>query len=188
MSRFGELLKEARKRTKLTQQELGKKVPVDGSYISKMETGVESPPSREVAVRIADALGISDKMRRFFFFLAANVAGDEDMEGLKLSVVAGEESLGGLQPAITGTGALGSGVSIDAILPRFRTGRQQTETTPQQSDQNIGLLVEQTVDEAQLIPEQRILAEHLILENARSVCHVLAKKRDSAEEMSLGHL
>jgi transcriptional regulator with XRE-family HTH domain len=92
MSRFGELLKEARKRTKLTQQELGGKIPVDGSYISKMETGKEPPPTRYVAVKLADALGINDKIRRLVFFLTAYVAGDEDMEGLTLVKLADGEA------------------------------------------------------------------------------------------------
>ena len=37
MTRFGELLREARIRASLTQQELAKKVGINHSYISKME-------------------------------------------------------------------------------------------------------------------------------------------------------
>jgi transcriptional regulator with XRE-family HTH domain len=92
MSRFGELLKEARKRARLTQKKLGKKVGVDDSYLSRVERGVYPPPTREVAVKLAGALGIIDKIRRFVFFLAAYVAGDEDMEGLTLVKVADGEA------------------------------------------------------------------------------------------------
>jgi transcriptional regulator with XRE-family HTH domain len=84
MNRFGELLLIARKRAKLSQLALAKKVDVDDSYISRMERGVFTPPSREVVVRLAAALGISDKKERFAFLLAAGVASEEDVQGLKL--------------------------------------------------------------------------------------------------------
>jgi transcriptional regulator with XRE-family HTH domain len=84
MNRFGELLLIARRRTNLSQLELAKKVDVDDSYISRLERGVFSPPSREVAVRLADALGINEKDARLAFLLAAGVAREEDVQGLKL--------------------------------------------------------------------------------------------------------
>jgi transcriptional regulator with XRE-family HTH domain len=176
MSHFGELLIKYRQCAGLTQKELGEKVGVDDSYISRLERGVYQPPTREVVLKLADALGISGKIRRFVFFLAAYVAGYEDMEGLTLVEATEEEAPGGLQPAIAGTEALGSGVGLGALLSRYRKSQQQIETASQQLDQNIGLLVERTVTEAQLSPEKRILAGRLILENARSVCEVLAKE------------
>jgi transcriptional regulator with XRE-family HTH domain len=84
MNRFGELLLTARKRANLSQLKLAKKIDVDDSYISRMERGIFSPPSREVAVRLADALGINEKDARFAFLLAAGVAREEDVQGLKL--------------------------------------------------------------------------------------------------------
>jgi transcriptional regulator with XRE-family HTH domain len=112
MNRFGELLLEARKHARLTQEVLAKKVDVHNTYISKMETGVESPPSRGVAVRLADALGISnglvtlyvsvkDKaaLERFTFFLEANVAGSEDVQEIRLVEVEEDEALGSVQQA-----------------------------------------------------------------------------------------
>jgi transcriptional regulator with XRE-family HTH domain len=84
MNRFGELLLIARKRAKLSQLALAKKVEVDDSYISRMERGVFTPPSRDVAVRLAEGLGLSDKKERFAFLLAAGVANEEDVQGLKL--------------------------------------------------------------------------------------------------------
>jgi transcriptional regulator with XRE-family HTH domain len=84
MSHFGGLLKEARLRARLTQKELGEKVGVDDSYISKIEAGVNSPP-KGVILELLEALGIIKKSRRWQkFLLAAGVASAEDMEGFKL--------------------------------------------------------------------------------------------------------
>jgi transcriptional regulator with XRE-family HTH domain len=82
MNLFGGLLKEARTRAGLTQKELAERVGITDSYISKMETGVFPPPSREVAVKLADAVGISDKAERFSFLLTAGVVSEEDVKGL----------------------------------------------------------------------------------------------------------
>jgi transcriptional regulator with XRE-family HTH domain len=90
MNRFGELLREARKQAKLTQQELAEKVGVDDSYISKIETGTFQPPSREVVVALADALGISKKAERLSFLLAAGTVSNEDLEGIALVEMAEE--------------------------------------------------------------------------------------------------
>lgn len=80
----GELLREERERAGLTQEELAKKVGVDNSYISKMENEVASP-TRDVAVKLADALGLRKKSRRrLAFLLAAKVASEEDMKGFAL--------------------------------------------------------------------------------------------------------
>jgi transcriptional regulator with XRE-family HTH domain len=85
MNLFEELLKEARKRARLSQQALADKVGVDDSYISKMENGVDKRPSREKAVKLADALGLRKKSRRRLeFLLAAGVTSEEDLEGFKL--------------------------------------------------------------------------------------------------------
>lgn len=200
MNRFRELLREARKRAGLTQWILGEKVGVADSYISRMETGAFPPPSREVTLRLADATGMSNKpvtlyvstkdidtLDRFVFLLEANVAGAEDVKEIRLVKIedgeteeegkdARRKEPGGVQPVVAG--AFGAGVGLGAILPRSKTGQQQTGSGLQQRDQSIGLLVEQAMDEAQLTPEQRILAERLILENARSVCEVLAKEQD----------
>jgi transcriptional regulator with XRE-family HTH domain len=59
MTHFGQLLKEARKRARLTQQELAEKVGIHHSYISKMEKE-DYRPSFDVAVELAEALGMSD--------------------------------------------------------------------------------------------------------------------------------
>jgi transcriptional regulator with XRE-family HTH domain len=96
MNRFGEWLRDARKRGRLTQKKLAEKVGVHFTYISKMEKGLFLP-AREVALKLADALGISGKVRRFLFFLEAKVASSEDMEGLTLVEVDGGRARGGVQ-------------------------------------------------------------------------------------------
>jgi transcriptional regulator with XRE-family HTH domain len=105
MSHFGELLKKARQRTWLTQKELGEKVGVDDSYISRLERGVYQPPSREVAEGLADATSMSNKpvtlyvstkdmdaIDRFVFLLEANVAGAEDVKEIRLVKVEDDET------------------------------------------------------------------------------------------------
>ena len=97
MSDFEERLKESRTHAGLSQPELAEKVGVDKSYISKLERGVESPPSRKVAVKLAEAVGMSNRpvtlyvstkdraaVERFVFLLEANVAGIEDVQAIGL--------------------------------------------------------------------------------------------------------
>src|SRR6266516_1393733 len=83
MNGFGELLLKARQRAGLTQQELGDKVGVTDSYISKMEKGVSRPPMREVALKLAEVLGLSEEAKQDFL-LEANAAGKEDLKGFRL--------------------------------------------------------------------------------------------------------
>lgn len=82
MNRFGAHLRAARTRARLSQKKLGKMVDVDDSYISKMETGAFPPPSRDVALRLADSLGMSEKADRLAFLLDADAASAEDVQGL----------------------------------------------------------------------------------------------------------
>ncbi|MBV6717223.1 helix-turn-helix transcriptional regulator [Paenibacillus chitinolyticus] len=55
--KFGECLKESRKKTGMKQSELAEKVGVSFTYISKLERGKEDPPSEEICIRLAKALG-----------------------------------------------------------------------------------------------------------------------------------
>jgi len=84
MNSFPESLKEARLRAGLSQPELAEKVGVDKSYISKLERGVESPPSRKVTLRLMDVLGISALEERNKFLISAGVFNKEDYEGYTL--------------------------------------------------------------------------------------------------------
>ena len=96
MDYFGKLLRKSRKSAGLTQKELAEKVAIDASSVSKMESGVFLPV-RKVAEGIADTLGMTKGpltlyvatkykavLERFIFFLAASVAGTEDVQEIKL--------------------------------------------------------------------------------------------------------
>ncbi len=53
---FGERLRELRKQKDFTQRELGAKVGVDFTYISKIENGHMPPPSEKTILKLAQAL------------------------------------------------------------------------------------------------------------------------------------
>jgi transcriptional regulator with XRE-family HTH domain len=79
---FADLLREARERSGLTQKELAQLIKVDNTYISKIERGVLPPPAREKVLKIADVLGIINRVERYHLLLAADSASIEDLEGL----------------------------------------------------------------------------------------------------------
>ena len=54
---FGSNLKKLREQAGLSQRMLAEQVGVDVSYLSKIENGVMSPPSQELILKLADALG-----------------------------------------------------------------------------------------------------------------------------------
>jgi tetratricopeptide (TPR) repeat protein len=62
-SSFGQLLRECRKDAKLTQKQLGQKVHLDGSMISRFETG-PSPPNPSTLQEIINALALDDIPRK----------------------------------------------------------------------------------------------------------------------------
>jgi transcriptional regulator with XRE-family HTH domain len=129
--------------------ELAAKAGVRKGYLSEVENDKKSNPWLSKLKKLADALRIP-----------LSYIDDRRM------------------PSFAVAESLGSGVGFDETLSRSGTGQQQTDTASQQLDKNIELLVAQIVVEAQLTltPEKRMLAECLILENARSVCEVLAKE------------
>jgi transcriptional regulator with XRE-family HTH domain len=55
---FGELLQRSRKRTGLSQSALAAKVGVHSSYVSRIERGKREPPTRDIILRIIEALQI----------------------------------------------------------------------------------------------------------------------------------
>jgi len=57
MPSFGELLREQRRATGMSQRELAKRINVDFSYISKLENDRLPPPSSQTAAKIAVELG-----------------------------------------------------------------------------------------------------------------------------------
>lgn len=58
---FAVLLKRARKRAGLTQEALGKKAGLTGSYISMIESGRKPAPRPPVITRLCKALGVREK-------------------------------------------------------------------------------------------------------------------------------
>jgi transcriptional regulator with XRE-family HTH domain len=100
MTRWGSVLKKARTRAGLTQEDLAAKVHhISVSYLRKMETGLLGPPRREKAEMLADALNITDPEKRNAFFRAAEVGNDEDMEGFRLVKVEDDKAVKSKQQA-----------------------------------------------------------------------------------------
>lgn len=58
MCEFGQVIRNARQKKHITQRELAKRIGVDFSYISKIETGALEPPSEEVIKSMCDVLGL----------------------------------------------------------------------------------------------------------------------------------
>lgn len=54
MNHFGQSLKEIRQHKRMSQRKLAEKIGVDFTYISKIENGVQPPPSEETILRIAE--------------------------------------------------------------------------------------------------------------------------------------
>lgn len=150
----GSLIRERRREKGLSREEMASLLGCHADSFSNVEANRVNP-SKHMLAKIAEVLG--DPVE---YFTQAEV--HPRIMRKKATV-----------------GAFGSGVGLGAVIPHSRTGQAHIEAASQQLDQNIGLLlVKQIVDEAQLTPEQRILAERLILENARTVCEVLTKEQD----------
>ncbi|MHB8656260.1 MAG: helix-turn-helix domain-containing protein [Terriglobia bacterium] len=65
---FGAHLKHLRRQTKLAQDELARKCRLSGAYINRLEAGKADPPTRQVCVALARALGVeSDELWRISF-------------------------------------------------------------------------------------------------------------------------
>jgi transcriptional regulator with XRE-family HTH domain len=166
MKSFGERLLQTRKRAGLTQEELGEKVGVGGSYISRLERGIYQPPSREVTVKLADALGLREKARLDFLH-AAEVGSDKDLEveGFRLvkveddkAVKSNQQAISSLSPSdlLAATGTFGSPDSL------VDDQEQQQPTFEEQ--------VRQIVTSAHLPYDKRMIAQKMILEASRIIC------------------
>lgn len=55
---FGARLRKLRIQAGMTQSGLASKVNIDSTYLSKMESGVKSPPSQKVVLRLAGVLNV----------------------------------------------------------------------------------------------------------------------------------
>jgi transcriptional regulator with XRE-family HTH domain len=178
MIRFGKLLREVRTRARLSQPRLAKKIGVDKSYISKMETGAFRPPSREVTLGLADATGMSnrpvtlyastkdiDAIDRFAFLLEANVAGAEDVKEIRLIEIAEDEPLESGQPSqitstdrdvLAATGTFGS--------PGSLAGDQAQQALAFEEQ------ARQIVTRFNLRYAKRMIAQQMSLEAIRIIC------------------
>lgn len=81
MESFGGILRRLRKRAAISQRELAERVGLHHSYISKIERGVYSPPSRDKISAIAEVLGLRPRIERTYFLLAAGRASLVDLQG-----------------------------------------------------------------------------------------------------------
>lgn len=73
VSKFGIRLRELRKKTGMSQREVAGKVGIDFTYLSKIESGVMSPPSEKVITKLAKVL---DADRDELITLAGKVPSD----------------------------------------------------------------------------------------------------------------
>lgn len=169
---IGDVVLAWRKFRGLRSTELVQKAGIKKGYLSALEHNKRATPQEAYLAKLADALDVplQDVYGRR---MPPEDGAAQSTPSSKKGVPAQRK-----QQSSSATGAFGAGVSLDALLPPSRTNQQQSEITTQQHCQNIGFFVEleQTMAEAQLTPEKHILAERLILENARSVCEVLAKE------------
>jgi len=55
-NKFGIRVRELRKRTGISQREAAKKVGIDFTYLSKIESGIVLPPSEKVITKLAKVL------------------------------------------------------------------------------------------------------------------------------------
>ena len=78
---FGGRLRELRKRAGMTQRELADKVNVSFTYISKIEKGVATHPSKSVVLKLAEVLNVDKKDE--FLILAGRVPSDISEKLLK---------------------------------------------------------------------------------------------------------
>lgn len=66
MSRFTEILKEARQRRGLSQNALAKAVGINASHLNRIERGVRNPPRRRTVLALAQALHLSPEQTNLF--------------------------------------------------------------------------------------------------------------------------
>lgn len=87
MNTFGKWLEDQRKRARLTQEELGRRVGCTRAYISSLERGVTESksgrpiqPSKEIVDAIARGLGVPQSLARQYADYYSPVAEGDEME------------------------------------------------------------------------------------------------------------
>ena len=158
MTHFGQLLKEARIRNRLTQQELAKKVGIHHSYISKMENE-DYCPSFDKAKMLAEALSINDDEEKYLEFLNAA----EDLKGFKLVKVKDEAEEE--EQAISGPSNLDRLAALGIFGSPGSLADDQAQQAPAFDEQ-----VHQIVTSFNLPYAKRMIAQQMILEATRIIC------------------
>jgi PAS domain S-box-containing protein len=73
---FGRRLRELRKAKGMTQGELAQKAAISATYVSKLETGVISPPRQKIIMALAKALAVAESDKDGLFGLAKKMPPD----------------------------------------------------------------------------------------------------------------
>jgi transcriptional regulator with XRE-family HTH domain len=171
---IGDVVLAWRKFRGLRSTELVQKAGIKKGYLSALEHNKRATPQEAYLAKLAKALDVplQDLYGR-------RMPPKDGAVGTTPSSKQGVPAQG-KQQFSSATGAFGAGDGLDAILSSSRTVQQQIENSTQQHNHNIGFLteLEQMAQETQLTSEKRILAERLIVENARLVYQVLAKGQD----------
>jgi PAS domain S-box-containing protein len=74
--KFGQRLRELRQAKGMTQGELAQKAAITSTYVSKLETGVVSPPRQKIILALATALGVDESGTDELFGLASKMPPD----------------------------------------------------------------------------------------------------------------
>ena len=159
MSHFGELLKEARKRARLTQQELAEKVGIHHSYISKMEKE-DYRPSFDKAEMLAEALGINDDEEKYLEFLSAA----KPLKGFKLVKVEDSEAEDEDQAISSQSDSAKLAATATFGSPSSLKGGQ-AQQAPAFEEQ-----MRQILTSANLPYAKRMIAQQMGLESFRIIC------------------
>lgn len=81
---FGQRLRELRKERGISQKELAKKVGIDFTYLSKIETGSMDPPSEKTILALAKALNAdSDELLVLAKKIPSDLAEQLDLEAIR---------------------------------------------------------------------------------------------------------
>lgn len=81
---FGQRLRELRKDRGMSQKELAKRVEIDFTYLSKIETGSMDPPSEKTILALAKALNAdSDELLVLAKKIPSDLAEQLDLEAIR---------------------------------------------------------------------------------------------------------
>ncbi len=73
---FGQRLRQLRQARGMTQEGLAQRTAISSTYVSKLETGVVSPPRQKIILALAKALGVDESEQDELFGLAKKIPPD----------------------------------------------------------------------------------------------------------------